>query len=127
MKKEKVELEYVLKTTTPNILWNMVGTPFGLSEWFADDVNVKDDKYIFIWEGYEEVANLLNVKPNERIRFQWEEDEDTNFYFELKLDKHELTGDYALMITDFMEPDDKEDEILLWDKHIDDLRRKLGI
>lgn len=126
MKREKVELEYVLDSTSLNILWNMVGTPFGLSEWFADDVIVKNNKYTFIWDGHEEVANLLNVKPNELIRFQWEDDEGTDFYFELKLSKQELAGGFALVIIDFMEPEDKEDEILLWDKHIENLRRKIG-
>lgn len=127
MKKEKIELEYPLKVKSINILWNTVGTPFGLSEWFANDVNVSGEEYIFSWDNYEQTAVLLGVKPNEFIRLQWDEDEDTDYYFELRIVKHELTGDLSLLVTEFAEPDDKEDEIMLWDKHIDDLRRKLGI
>ena len=48
--KVKFELEYLLKTS-PKILENMLCTPSGLSEWFADDVNVKDDIFTFCWDG----------------------------------------------------------------------------
>lgn len=127
MEKERLELEYPLKSTSANILWNTIGTPFGLSEWFADDVTVRDNKYIFIWKDYTESADLLVLKSNDYVRLQWEDDEDTDYYFELRIIKQELSGDFSLMITEFVEPEDKEDEILLWDKHIENLRRKLGI
>jgi hypothetical protein len=49
MEKEKFELEFLLRTSV-KVLENMLSTPSGLSEWFADDVNVKDDIYTFIWD-----------------------------------------------------------------------------
>lgn len=127
MKKEKIELEYPLKSTSINILWSTIGTAFGLSEWFANDVNISGDEYIFTWDQYEQVASLLGSKPNEYIRFQWEEDADTDYYFEMRIVKHELSSDLSLIVTEFVEPEDIEDEVLLWDKHIEDLRRKIGI
>jgi len=33
----------------------------------------------------------------------------------------------ALIITDFAEPGDKEDSIMLWNKQIETLRRKTGM
>jgi len=39
----------------------------------------------------------------------------------------EVTGNLALVITDFAEPGEKEDLVLLWDKQIEILRRKTGI
>ena len=46
--KHKIELEYLLKTS-PKVFENMVSTPSGLAEWFADDVNIKEDIYTFYW------------------------------------------------------------------------------
>ena len=40
--KEKFELEYLLMTS-PKVLDNMISTPSGLSEWFAEDVNIQND------------------------------------------------------------------------------------
>jgi len=127
MKKEKLELEYSLKSTSINILWSAIGTSYGLSEWFANDVNTSGEEYIFTWDEYKQTAKLLGIKSQEYIRFQWEDDEDTDYYFELRILKHELASDLSLLVTEFVDSEDKEDEVLLWDKHIDDLRRKLGV
>ena len=48
-------------------------------------------------------------------------------YFEFRINIEELTGDLALIITDFAEPEEKEDSIYLWDSQINDLKRVLGI
>ena len=64
MKKIKYELEYLVNTS-PNILFTCITTPSGLSEWFADDVNIKDDRFTFFWDGDEEVAKLMQQKKRE--------------------------------------------------------------
>ena len=46
MSKTKLELEYIINTS-PIILFNCLTTASGLSEWFCDDVNLKDDKFTF--------------------------------------------------------------------------------
>ena len=127
MKKEKLKLEYQLKSASINVLWNMISTSHGLSEWFSKSVRVAGEKYIFVWHDYEETAHLLKEKPLEYIRFQWEDDKNTEYYFELRIMKHELAAHLSLLVTDFSEPEDKDDDIRLWDKLIADLRRKLGI
>ena len=127
MKKEKLELEYHLKSTSINILWNTIGTAHGLSEWFACDVHTSGDEYVFTWKDYKQTAHLLKVKPQEYIRFQWDDDENTDYYFELRIVKQELGNGLSLLVTAFIDPDDRDDETLLWDKHIVDLRRKLGV
>jgi len=43
---EKFELEYIIKSS-PAILFNYLSTPDGLSQWFADNVNIKDNKFYF--------------------------------------------------------------------------------
>jgi uncharacterized protein YndB with AHSA1/START domain len=128
--KTKYELEYTLNTS-PYILFNRISTPEGLSEWFADDVNLSNGLYTFIWEGTEHQASVLQKKSNKSIRFHWEnaenEPEDKDIYFEFKIHTEELTGDVALIITDFAEEEDKSDAVDLWDSQISELKRAIGL
>lgn len=123
--KNKFELEYSLNSS-PKILYPRLVTPAGLSEWFADDININGDIYTFIWNGAEQSAKLLTKKDNQLVRYQWtEDDEDT--YFEFKIHKDDLTGEVALVITDFAEDDEKDDSIDLWDSQIAELKHTLGL
>ena len=124
--KTKYELEYTFNTS-PAILFNRISTPEGLSEWFADDVNLKNGLFTFIWDGVEHFAEVISKKDNKHIRFKWEDSEEEEF-FEFKIQKDEITGDLALMITDFADDDsDQEDAADLWDSQISELKRAIGI
>ena len=124
--KTKFELEYTLNTS-PTILYNRLSTPEGLSEWFADDVNLRKGKYTFVWEGTKQAALLLQKKANKFIRFRWEDDEEEDAFFEFRIDTDELTGDVALLITDFAEEGEKDDAIYLWDTQVSGLRQAIGL
>lgn len=126
--KTKYELEYTFNTS-PNILYSRLSTPEGLSEWFADNVNIKKGKFTFIWEGTEQDASVLQKKANKFIRFRWEEDEDgeEEAFFEFRIHTDELTGDVALLITDFAEEDEKDDAVDLWDSQISELKHTIGL
>jgi uncharacterized protein YndB with AHSA1/START domain len=127
MKKTKFNIEYQLRSASINILWNSISKPLGLAEWFADGVTVNDNEFTFSWDGNEQMAKLIQTKTNNSVRFQWEEDLNTDTYFELKIASMEVTGNLALVITDFAEPDEKDDLIMLWNKQIETLRLKTGI
>jgi hypothetical protein len=100
-------------------------TASGLSEWFCDDVNLKDDKFTFFWDGSEETATLKNVKKGESVKFQWDDDEGEDYYFEMAIRIDDLTKEVALIVTDFHEDD--EDELrLLWDNNIHKLKQAIG-
>lgn len=124
--RQKVELEYLLKTS-PKILYNMISTPSGLSEWFADNVNVRDNTMTFFWEGSEEKAKILAKVKDQFIRFQWVYDEGEDVYFELRIKIDAITREVALIVTDFPEEGDDEESVSgLWESQVDDLRRVLG-
>ncbi len=127
MDKEKFELEYLLKTST-KVLENMLSTPSGLSEWFADDVNIKDDVYTFFWDVSEEQARRLTKKMSGKMKFQWLEDEEEgkDCYFEMSYEVDPMTKSVILRITDFAEPDEIEEAKLLWEQQVNDLKRTLG-
>jgi len=124
--KTKYELEYTLNTS-PNILYSRLSTPEGLSEWFADDVNLQKGKFTFVWEGTHQEASVVQKKLNKFIRFQWEEEMEEEPYFEFRIRTDELTGDVALIITDFAEEDEKDDAIDLWDTQISELKHAIGL
>lgn len=127
MKKVKFKLEYPLSVTSPNAIWNAVGTASGLSEWFADIVDEDHDQLTFHWEKFMQSARILHLKSNSYIRLQWEEDSDTEYFFEMKITSSELSKEWTLFVTDFSEPGEKEDSILLWNQQIDNLKRFLGL
>ena len=128
MEKEKFQIEFPINSSK-GVLYNCMSTPSGLSEWFCDDVNIKKDVHTFIWDGSEEVARLLTKKKDEYVKFKWlesEDDENDGTYFELRIRVDEMTGERAIIVTDFAEEDDIEDARELWVAQLDRLRRVLG-
>lgn len=129
MTKVKYTLEYPFNSSE-KVLFYRLSTASGLSEWFADDVFVCENIYTFVWDGYEEKAELLIRKSPESVKFRWLEenlDESENNFFEFKIRKDDLTGETALMVTDFALEEEKEGAIELWDTQINNLKQKLGI
>lgn len=122
--KIKFEIEFVIQSS-PQMLYQYLATPSGLSEWFADNVNSRGEKFIFIWDGAEEEALLLKRKTDEFVRFSWEENDDDS-YFEMKIIVDEITKDVSLFITDFAEEDEVEESKMLWTNQVSDLKQVLG-
>ncbi|MBX2828279.1 MAG: SRPBCC domain-containing protein [Flavobacteriaceae bacterium] len=123
--KIKYEMEFPIKAS-PSLLYQYISTPSGMSEWYADNVNSRGEFFTFIWEGSEERAQLLGKKSGERIKFRWEDDEDTDFYFELRIQVDDITKDVSLMVTDFAEEDEIEEGKMLWDNMVSNLKHILG-
>lgn len=125
--KQKIELEYLLKTSV-KVFETLVFTPSGLSEWFADDVNVKDDIYNFHWDGSDEKARLISKKQGAHIRWKWLEDEKNGLdtYFEIEYSVDPLTKALVLNIVDFAEEDDLDEVKMLWEASVQELKRVLG-
>ena len=127
MSKTKFELEFVIQAS-PQLLYQYMHTPSGLSEWFADNVNARTEKYSFIWDDSEEEALLLRKKANEFVRFRWlnGEDDQDDCYFEMQIVVDEITKDVSVVVTDFAEEDEVEETKMLWESQIGDLKQVLG-
>ena len=125
--KLKYELEFPIQSS-PQLLYQYISTPSGLSEWFADNVNSRGEFFTFIWNDSEEKAKLASKKSGERIKFKWldEDDSETDYFFELKIMEDEITKDVSIMITDFAYDDELEESKLLWENQISDLKHVLG-
>ena len=124
--KIKFQAEIPVKTSV-GILYDMMTTPSGLSDWFCDDVNIDGDVFTFFWDGSEEKAELIRASKNEFVRYKWLEDEDPNSYFELAIKIDGITKDVAVVVTDFADDEEEvEENTLLWTSQINDLKRVIG-
>lgn len=121
----KIELEYILRCS-PSVLYSFLTEPSGLSEWFCDDVNIKAGVLTFIWnKDSEQRAKKTGYRDNSYVRYRWL-DSPENVYFELRIQVDDITGETALMITDFAEDGDEDEIKLSWDSAIQKLHRVIG-
>jgi uncharacterized protein YndB with AHSA1/START domain len=122
--KKKFTLEYEVRSS-PRILYSFISEPNGLSQWFADDVNFRDQVYTFTWDDEQQKAKLISIKENKLVKFKWLDDE-PQCYFEMEIVQDELTNDVALSITDFTTDELLAEKKLIWDNQIDYLISVLG-
>lgn len=125
--KIKYELEFPI-TSSPQLLYQYISTPSGLSEWFADNVNSRGEFFTFIWDDSEEKARMSSKKTGEKVKFRWvdEEDKDGEYYFELRILVDEITKDVSLMVVDFANEGDVQEAKQLWENQVSDLKHVLG-
>ena len=125
-KKVKYSLEFEIKSST-KILFNYLSNASSLEEWFADKVTIREGDYVFHWEGSEQRAQIVAKKDKQMIRYKWVTDEkkdETFFQFEIIQD--EITSDIALVVTDFSDEEEQEENKLLWNSQIHNLMHILG-
>ncbi|OYU81975.1 MAG: hypothetical protein CFE23_01345 [Flavobacterium sp. BFFFF1] len=125
--KVKYELEFPINSS-PQLLYQYISTPSGLSEWFADNVNSRGEYFTFIWDDSEEKARVASKKTGEKIKFRWidTDNEDTDYFFELRILEDEITKDVSLMIIDFAPESELDEAALLWENQISDLKHVIG-
>jgi len=122
--KKKFTIEYEIKSS-PRILYSFLNEPNGLSQWFADDVSVRDQIYTFTWDDEKQTAKLIAIKENKLVKFRWIDD-DQQYYFEMEIMQDELTNDVALAITDFAAEDAIQERKQIWDNQVQYLISTLG-
>lgn len=125
--KVRYEIEFPVNSS-PQLLYQYISTPSGLSEWFADNVNSRGEFFTFIWNDSEEKARLTSKKSGEKVKFRWvdEQDRDTDFYFELRILEDEITKDVSLMVVDYADEEELDEAKLLWENQISDLKHVIG-
>lgn len=121
----KFELEFVVHSSA-EMLYEFLSTPSGLSEWFCDDLNIRNGIYTFIWDDQLQQARLLKTVELQLVRFQWVDKTDGS-YFEFRIQRDDLTNDISLIITDFADSvADRESSKLLWHSQIEKLMHVIG-
>ena len=125
--KIRYEIEFQINSS-PSLLYQYISTPSGLQEWFADNVNARDEFFTFSWNGTEENARLSLKKNDERVKFKWIDDQknDTEYFFEIQIIEDEITKDVSIYVIDFAEEDEINEMKQLWTNQIADLKHIIG-
>ena len=126
MNKSKFIGEYSINASR-KMLFPYISTATGLSQWFADDVNITEDKvYTMFWDGEVNRAKIASIKANRFIKFEFEgEDDDDLNFIEIRLEMNELTQEVYIKITDYSDIDNQEVSDL-WEGLIHDLKEIVG-
>ncbi len=125
-KNQKYSIEFEIKSS-PKILFNYLSNASSLEEWFADKVTVREGDFIFHWDGTEQRAQIVSKKDYSLIRYKWvTDDKKDETFFQFEIQQDEITGDVALIITDFADEDEKEANKMLWDSQIHTLMHIIG-
>jgi hypothetical protein len=113
------------------MLYPYIQTASGLSEWFADNVNISPEKvFTFVWDHEEHKAVMTAHRANHFVRFEYlpetKEDEKDPSYFELRLEVNELTQTTFIKVIDYSDFDDLKELDDLWEGLIENLRNVVG-
>lgn len=125
MSKQKFVGEYPINASK-KMLFPYFSTASGLAQWFADDVNINEDKiFTFYWDGDENKAKMVSSRTNSHVRFEFLGDDDDPTYVEFKLEMNELTQEVFIRVTDYSDMDADEAEEL-YESLIHDLKEIVG-
>jgi hypothetical protein len=119
-------IEYEMNSS-PDVLFEFISTPGGLEKWFADRVYIIESNFIFNWEdGEQRQARQVGIKEKDWVRFHWLDEADKR-YFEFKIVIDDLTSEVALIVSDFADsPQEQEESTRLWNQQISDLHHSIG-
>ncbi|MGB3547426.1 MAG: START-like domain-containing protein [Saprospiraceae bacterium] len=125
MERVKFTQEFIFRAS-PAIIYQFLTTPSCLTRWFCDEVQINGDTFVFNWSGSEEEAELMESIENELLRFHWEEAESEKEFLEFKMGKSPVTGETILLLTDFADDDEVEDQKALWETQMGRMRTEMG-
>ena len=132
MTKQRIDIEYPLTTMSPNIIWDQISSAHGLERWFADHVEENEGMFTFTWgEPWTEqdirTAQMIDCVKYDHIRLKWDTDDDEEGFWEMRIEKSDLTHHLNLLITDFADDDDLDGLKILWESNLDRLHRASGL
>lgn len=132
MNNRKISIEHELSCRSERIIWPLISTPAGLAKWIADEVSADGDVLTFtwgeLWSSHEvRRASIVGQTENVYTRFQWENEENPDAYWELRIEKGDITDDFILIITDFADADDTDVLEDIWAANLERLHHSTGL
>ena len=126
MSKFKFVGEYEIRASK-KMLYPYLASASGLAQWFADDVNIDEDKiFTVIWDGEENKAKMVSHRTNSQVKFEFISEEDDPNYVEFKIDMNEMTQSVFIRVTDYSEMDDEQELEELWESLMHNLKEIVG-
>lgn len=124
MERVKHSVEHIFRAS-PTILYKFFTTPSCLIRWFCDEVDIQDETFTFVWNGAEELADLVEDIEDELVRFRWQEEDDEEF-LEFKMSRSPVTNETILVITEYCDEDEVQDQQQYWENQMKLLRQETG-
>lgn len=137
MSKYKFQTEFEINASK-KMLFPYLNSASGLSQWFADDVTINEDKvFNFKWDGDDHKARIVAQRTNNLVKFEFlpengknlhasDPSEDGASFVEFKLEMNELTQSVFLTVTDYTESDDEEELQDMWESLVQNLKEIVG-
>jgi uncharacterized protein YndB with AHSA1/START domain len=129
MQKLKFIAEFELRAS-PKMLFPYISSASGLSQWFAEKVNLKpEQRFDFHWDGENHPARQVSLRLNKIVKFDFTDTSDDNHdnnYVEFRIDVSDMTGTTFLHITDYSSNTDAEELQYLWEGFMDRLKEIIG-
>ena len=132
MSKQQVLIERELQSNSKNRIWSIISDTDKLSRWIADEIQEEGKKLHFMWGDLQNshdsrMATIAKKVKYHYIRLKWTDEEDSNAFLELRMEKSNISDNYVLFITDFAEPDDIDTMEDLWADNLDRLHQFSGL
>jgi len=128
MEKRKFVAEFEINASK-KMLFPYLSTASGLSQWYAEDVTIDEDKiYHLYWDEADHPAKLVQQRLNEYVKFEFiadPEPEGTS-KVEFHLEENELTQAVFIRIVDYTDDDDDEELRDIWEGLVNTLRETVG-
>jgi uncharacterized protein YndB with AHSA1/START domain len=118
----KFTLEFPLNAS-PRLLFTLISTAEGLARWFADRVEVRNNEFLFEWEGSSQSAKMVECKEGEYVKFEWTDDFHQGYLLELVINHQPVSGQVALIVTDYTEETDVDFSQMWWTTQVGRLQR----
>jgi uncharacterized protein YndB with AHSA1/START domain len=130
MVKNKFISDYQINTSK-KIIFPYLSTASGLSQWFADDVTINEDRnYVFSYDGEDHIAKIASIRTNHSVKFEYFDPNDPeagdHSYIEFRLDENELTQTLFLKVIDYSDAYDDEEQESIWESLIMHLKEIIG-
>jgi uncharacterized protein YndB with AHSA1/START domain len=112
---------------SPKILFEYLGTPVGLAQWFCDKASVSAQNiWNLVWDETDHKATLTHNKPFRLIRYQFQSNENDDIldpsFIQFEIEKNELTRLAFLKVTDYSDMSNRQELEELWDNLIGNLK-----
>ena len=132
MEKQRLYIERELRCKSASIIWPLLSTPEGLSKWIADEVERKGEQLTFTWGevwSHHEIRNacVVEEEKGKYIRYAWDHDDQAEEYWELRIEKSDITNDFILIITDHALPEDVDSLEDIWESNLEQLHHATGL
>lgn len=125
MERVKFTSEFICRAS-PAMVYQFLTDPACITRWFCDEVDIMDQTYTFVWNGSAEVAELIDDKEAEVVRFAWEDADDDDEFFEFRLSKSPVTNETIVHVTDFADDDEVEEQRTLWMTQLNRMKAEMG-